>query len=719
LSGDFDGDGRTDLAVYSQRERVYWIGSVTGDRLNWRLASNTAGYGDLWDGDHLLEAGQWSGSGRSLLLFNYGRDGNWFMGTFAATQVYWDRVATTPALGVLSDGQHLVKTGDFDGNGSTDLLVFARAAADWFVGRYDPSGGTFFPLNFKRASNTAIFGDLMDANHRVWAGAFSRAGRSDVLTYASNGDWRLATYDPSKPEGSQLTWTFVENTSGFGSLVDGAHEFLTGDFDGDRLTDIAFYYRGDGNWWLRRYSVGTSSWQLMGNTATGLGNLLDGKHRLLTADIDGDGQTDVLLFGRQQPHSWQKASYNRTTHVLDWTPIGGDPFTSDLPDRLQNVWPGHFTQSDRDQLLVRDEVDFTAKWWLGTYEGQKITWTELTEPATPGSFVYAPGSFTYKPLAVNGSHSNSRGSQIVELRGWIAKLSDSANGDDPDDWHYVLEPDARWMDSVGMDLQQLMRVGTILIRHSGAQWEAVSDASVPVELNSWGTSQMGRWGNVPPLRPFGWSIRDATKSSVWPFDPSKPSTAAIGIGAYVRMVGSLITDDPHWGCDFPGCWCDGPFWCATDFVNAARMWGKGFAADDPRNPARWTEMHPPDTIQVLPPKQRVETLRAVALGVDDGFFTNTEAVDFFIYPPSSRPSAPNWTLACRESVGPETDLSTLSVGNPARTGALIERVDAVVDRYGHTIGGAACHIRAAVTSRSFFRGPGRFKAIYRVFWTPA
>jgi hypothetical protein len=44
---------------------------------------NTVGFGDLADGAHPAWVGDFDGSSKDDILFNYYRDGNWWLGTFA------------------------------------------------------------------------------------------------------------------------------------------------------------------------------------------------------------------------------------------------------------------------------------------------------------------------------------------------------------------------------------------------------------------------------------------------------------------------------------------------------------------------------------------------------------------------------------------------------------------------------------------------------------
>ncbi len=60
---------------------------------------------------------------------------------------------------------------------------------------------------------------------------------------------------------------------------------FTGDYNGDGKTDVLFYYKGDGNWWMGLSNGQTLAWHGAGSSG-GFGNLLDGVHHWLRGDFN-------------------------------------------------------------------------------------------------------------------------------------------------------------------------------------------------------------------------------------------------------------------------------------------------------------------------------------------------------------------------------------------------------------------------------------------------
>lgn len=322
---------------------------------------------------------------------------------------------------------------------------------------------------------------------------------------------------------------------------------------------------------------------------------------------------------------------------------------------------------------------------------------------------------------------------LIELRGWLTPVNGirqppaplgeavdkQCNPDDPD-WHYNLEIDPRWADNAGINLSGLLRVTNMInwvhdrdpphfegIHIRNRLNQIVGTPLVHVELNGWDPQKHP--GEKPPA---DWRTFDRNCDGVlWPYDPIHPisSQPPLREGQYVRMYGGLITDSPHIN--------EGsiPFGLlrymnmgTTDVTDVREMmdrWARGSTDKDPNNPARWTEMHPPDIIDVLDENRtRQETLRSVMVSSEAcptacPWFAS---VDINIYPPGPKP-APNATVGFRELVYPESN-TTGGVGSANGNGATIDVV------------GDHIRVRAAVFSGLTVPRPAKFAALYRVYW---
>ncbi|HKG31276.1 MAG TPA: hypothetical protein VKA91_08395, partial [Nitrososphaeraceae archaeon] len=96
---------------------------------------------------------------------------------------------------------------------------------------------------------TSGFGNILSNEHRIWTGDFTGDGRTDVLFhYVGDGHWWLGLLAASN---NQLQWSLISTTSGFGNILSNEHRiWTTDDFTGDGSTDVLLHNTENGKWWL-------------------------------------------------------------------------------------------------------------------------------------------------------------------------------------------------------------------------------------------------------------------------------------------------------------------------------------------------------------------------------------------------------------------------------------------------------------------------------------
>jgi hypothetical protein len=412
-------------------------------------------------------------------------------------------------------------------------------------------------------------------------------------------------------------------------------------------------------------------------------------------------------------------------------------------------------------------VDTNQKFWIPTPAallGMGYNWTDVQVVAdgslaalptvsadsispTPPSLMYPPdGAGRHFPVDLpTAKHIVSAGKQVrlVELRGWLRTVDDACNGSDPD-WNYHLEIDPEWSDSVGVDLHQVIRMGNILQQgmpaNYGRKEAVISVPTINCELDAW----PNKW-HLDKQLPEDWTFTNANGCPnatdiglpniqvKWAFNPLHPSPISTDPNLpvsqtldpllgnnnpldplqsqgnlpapYVRMTGSLVTDQPH---DMKGgLWKELAIkfgWSDQDMSVMSELWD-GRPAQDPMKITRWTEMHPVDGIWVLPPKTPKYSFRAVAVFARNGLLVGDRTtLDVDLFPPGNQPSG--MQAAVQENVGPETNFSTIAEGNAVQSGANISKFS---DRV---------HVHVAVQGQGGWGAPGKFTAFYRVYWEP-
>jgi hypothetical protein len=303
--GDFTGDGKTDVVVYASADGSWKMGVSDGAQLAWHDAGGNAGFGDLLDGKHRFSVGDYDGDGKADVVFYYAGDGNWWMGHSDGAQLAWHSAGNTQGFGNLLDGSHAIYDGDFDGDGKREELFYYEGNGDWWMAHSD--GQTFA---WHKAGNTAGFGNLLDASHRVLVGDFDKDGKTDVLFhYAGDGAWWMGISD-----GSQLAWHQAGTTAN-SHLLDWSHRLEVADFDGDGRADVLAYDEASGDWSVGHSDGAQLTWHVAGNTA-GYGNLADPSRLLFVGDYDGDGKREPLFYYNGDGNWWMSRSDGTS---LTWT----------------------------------------------------------------------------------------------------------------------------------------------------------------------------------------------------------------------------------------------------------------------------------------------------------------------------------------------------------------------------------------------------------------
>jgi len=245
---DFDGDRRTDLAVFQSSSGLWFIqNSSTG-------TTTSLGYGGS---GYVPVPADYDGDGRADIAVYHPPTGLWFIRSSST--------GTDSTTGFGGTGYAPVR-GDFDGDGKADLAVFHDATGLWFI-KYS-STGAVVTVGYGGTGYIPVPGD------------YDGDGKTDIAVYhPPSGLWFIRN-------SSTLTTTTV----GFGGT---GYTPVRGDFDGDGKTDIAVYHSASGLWFIRNSSTLTTT--TLGYGGTG--------YTAVPADYDADGQSDIAVY-HQASGNW-------------------------------------------------------------------------------------------------------------------------------------------------------------------------------------------------------------------------------------------------------------------------------------------------------------------------------------------------------------------------------------------------------------------------------
>jgi bacillopeptidase F len=243
---NFDGDGKTDIAVYRSSNGGWYV-----------IPSSGAGpFGVGWGGDpsDIPVPGDYDGDGKTDVSVYRSITGAWY--------VYPSGGGAPYGMGWGGDAADKPAPGDYDGDGKTDIAVYRSSTGAWYV---KPSSG---------ASPYGV-GWGGDATDKPAAGDYDGDGKTDIAVYRSNtGAWYVYPSSGGAPYGM-----------GWGG--DATDKPVPGDYDGDGKADIAVYRVSNGGWYVIPSSGATPFGVSWGGDAT---------DKPAPGDYDGDGKTDIAVY---------------------------------------------------------------------------------------------------------------------------------------------------------------------------------------------------------------------------------------------------------------------------------------------------------------------------------------------------------------------------------------------------------------------------------------
>ena len=351
---DFDGDGALDIASASWGDdKIAWYKNIDGNGSfgTQQIVSTTADganfvYSVDIDGDGFVDILSSSLYDNKIAWYK-NIDGN---GNFGANQI----ITTS------SEGPRAVMAVDIDGDGDQDVL--SASQIDNKIAWYENTDGNGTFGYIYEISTTAI------GAFDVYISDIDGDGDQDVLS-ASNSDDKIAWYENTDSLGTFGPQQII-TTSAMGAI-----SVYSSDIDGDGDQDVLFASGQDDKiaWYENTDGLGTFGAQ---QTLTiSLGWI----HSIYSSDIDGDGNQDILSgYHADNQVSWFKNMDGNGN-------FGPAQTITNLADKPQSIYTADIDGDGDQDVLSASTEDNKVAWYEnmdgnGNFGAQKIISTSALSP---------------------------------------------------------------------------------------------------------------------------------------------------------------------------------------------------------------------------------------------------------------------------------------------------------------------------------------------------
>lgn len=386
-AGDFDGDGKLDLATLSQDAYGHWsdtavleLADGTGFRsARWHANAPTHMRNGGADRRYATLVGDFNGDHRDdLAAVSQNADGSWSTwlamelsngNSFASQR--WPALLPMHMRNGGSGATYWSYVGDFNGDGKADVLTLSpNAGGAWASNiELELSTGTGFTSTFWAAGTPGYIRSGGNARrYFILVGDFNGDGRSDLATYSPDGGGGWASWVAMElSNGDSFTstrWSAATPAHMRNGGSQSRYYPMVGDFNGDGKADLVTVSPNAGgswsDWAAVELSTGSGFTSTVWPTSTP-GHMRNGgssaDYRVLARDFNGDGRADLVTLSINGGGGWAE------WYAMDLSKGVGfesSSWSSPVPQHVRNgnaasdyrVLAGDFTGDGRADVAV-------------------------------------------------------------------------------------------------------------------------------------------------------------------------------------------------------------------------------------------------------------------------------------------------------------------------------------------------------------------------------
>jgi len=367
IVGDFTGDGLTDIVLL--KKTAGWnsipmaIAMGEGVAGNWKIINRSHSTFTSWAATSNVETivGDFDGDGRTdIALVN--KSGGWSTIPIAFSMGNGNFRITNQSVGsfarwaATSDVEIIV--GDFDGDGRTDIAL-VRKSEGWSTIpiAFSKGNGNFQITNRPHSLFTSL---ATTSNVETIVGDFDGDGRTDIALVRKSGGWSTIPVAFSMGNGNFETTNLPDSI--FPPLAATSNvETIVGDFNGDGKTDIALLRKSKG--WSTipvAFSLGHGGFVVANrpnSIFTKWATIDSSNVETIVGDFNGDGKTDIALLRKSRGRKNRKnirTAFSMGNGYFDITKQPHEEFASLAQTSDVETITGDFNGDGRtDIALVR------------------------------------------------------------------------------------------------------------------------------------------------------------------------------------------------------------------------------------------------------------------------------------------------------------------------------------------------------------------------------